>query len=170
MPDLLAHVLLAYAVCTALSTRYDWGPAAVTVGMLGALLPDLDHLGTILPPGVIYDRFGVLVDWTALQTGGGVLLLILGGVVVAVPDQRRRVFALLSVGAISHLFTDALIRVPDGRSQSVFWPLTPYQPPTPGLYTSTDLWPLVVAAALAAAAWYWCRYRPNTETAEAETT
>ncbi|QLH81262.1 metal-dependent hydrolase [Halosimplex pelagicum] len=166
MPDLLTHVLLAYAVCTGLSTRYEWGPAAVTAGMVGALLPDLNHFSVLAPPGAIYHQFGVLISWTALQTGGGVLLLILGGVVVAVPNERRRVFALLSVGAVSHLFTDALIRVPDGRSQSIFWPLTPYQPPTPGLYTSTDLWPLVVAASLAVAAWYWRQNQSHTGQSE----
>ena len=160
MPDLLAHVLLAYAVATLLALQYRWlRPAYVTIAMIGALVPDLDHISTLVSSQTVETLLGVPFDWGGLQTGGVVLLLILIGTVLVEQAERRRVFALLALGAISHLFTDALVRVPEGRSQSVFFPVTMYQPPTPGLYLSTDLWPLIASAVFAAAAWYAVRRR-----------
>ncbi|WP_135303754.1 metal-dependent hydrolase [Haloarcula amylovorans] len=160
MPDLLTHVLLAYALATLLAYRHAWlTPAFVTLSMVGALVPDLDHISMIIPPTTVEALLGVPFAWGGLQTGGVVLLVILVGTVLVEPGERRRAFAMLALGASTHLFTDALIRVTDGRSQSVFWPLTRYQPPSPGLYLSTDIWPLVAATTLAAVAWYVVRHR-----------
>jgi hypothetical protein len=160
MPDLLTHVLLAYGVAILLARRYSWlHPAYVTIAMVGALVPDLDHISILIPSSTAEAVLGVPFDWGGLQTGGVVLLLVLIGTVLVESAERRRVFALLALGAVSHLFTDALIRVPEGRSQSLFFPVTMYQPPTPGLYLSTDLWPLIASAAFAALAWYGVRRR-----------
>jgi len=161
MADLLTHVLIGYAAATLLSRRYEWLTGTwVTIAMIGALLPDLDHVSMIVSAGEIHRALGVPFSWTVLQTGGGVLVTILVGTVLPV-EHRRRVFALLWLGAGLHLFADVLVRVPDGRSQSVFWPLTQYQPPSPGLYLSTDLWPLLVAAALAFGSWSVARYQSS---------
>lgn len=160
MPDLLTHVLLAYAAAKLLMARYAWiSPTYVTIAMVGALIPDLNHISDIVPSTTVEALLGVPFSWGALQTGGVVLLVLLVGTVLVEPTERKQVFAMLAIGASSHLFTDALIRVPDGRSQSVFWPLTRYQPPTPGLYLNTDIWPLAVAAALAILSWLLGRYQ-----------
>ncbi|MFC7076791.1 metal-dependent hydrolase [Haloarcula halophila] len=162
MPDLLTHVLLAYGVTTALSYRYTWiVPAYVTLAMVGTLVPDLDHVSTLIPSQTVETALGVPFDWGGLQTGGVVLLILLIGTVLVERGKRRRAFVMLTVGAAAHLFTDALIRVPEGRSQSVFFPVTMYQPPTPGLYLSTDLWPLVASALFALFAWYVVRRRAD---------
>jgi len=160
MPDLLTHVLLTYALATILSGRYRWiSGGYVTVAMAGALVPDLNHVTSIVPSPMVSELLAIPFDWGGLQTGGVVCLLLIAIATLFEQSERRRVAALLAVGAVSHLLTDALIRTPDGRSQSLFWPVTRYQPPTPGLYTSTDLWPLILAACLAAVSWYVVRYR-----------
>lgn len=164
MPDLLTHVLLAYTVATLVANRYHWlQPAYVTIAMVGALIPDMDHVSTLLPSQTVEAVLGIPFDWQGLQTGGVVLLVILIGTVLVKAAERRRVFALLCLGAFTHLFTDALIRVPEGRSQSIFFPVTLYQPPTPGLYLSTDIWPLAVTAVFAFFAWYLVRVNGTAE-------
>lgn len=164
MPDLLTHALFAYAIGTLLSVRYEWlSPRYVTVVIAGSLLPDLNHISALILPGVVNELLGVPFSWGFLQTGGGVLVTVLIGVFLVPKEERRRAFGLLWLGAITHLLTDILIRTPDGRSQSVFWPLTQYQPPSPGLYTSGDLWPLAVAGGLALASWYFVRQRDRSQ-------
>ncbi|WP_254279316.1 metal-dependent hydrolase [Haloarcula marina] len=165
MPDLLTHVVLAYALGTAMAARWSWAtPWYVTLAMIGGLVPDLNHVEALVSDATVESLLGVPFDWGGLQTGGVVLLVLLVGTVLVEPGRRRRAFGMLALGAGSHLFTDALIRLADGRSQSVFWPVTRYQPPTPGLYLSTDLWPLIVATTLAVMAWYLVRYRQSRAT------
>lgn len=160
MPDLLAHALLAYAVCALLSWRYDWlGPRYVTVGMAGAFVPDLAKADLLVPDALIEATVGLPFDWSALHTAGGVLVSIAIGALLVAPAHRRRAVALLSVGAVSHLVADALLLTPSGRSYAVLWPLLRYQPPTPGLYLSTEVTPTVVAAAFAAVVAVGTRYR-----------
>lgn len=59
--------------------------------------------------------------------------------------------ALLLLGGASHLVADAFLRTPTGGSYPLFWPITDYSPPTPGLYLSTDPAPTAVALGLAVA-------------------
>jgi hypothetical protein len=66
---------------------------------------------------------------------------------------------LLALGTASHLCLDELLLKASGHYFAVLWPLTAYQPPTPGLYSSSDRWPAVVAGTATAAVWYlrYCR-------------
>jgi hypothetical protein len=160
MPDLLAHAFVAYALASVLSWRYEWlGPPYVTVMMVGAFVPDLRKVGLFVDQRVVESLLGVPFSWDPLHYFGGVLVsTVLGGFVLAPAGQaRRRTLALLSLGATSHLLLDGLIRTPTGRSYPVFWPLTEFQPPTPGLYLSTEPWPTLAAGAVALVVWYLTR-------------
>lgn len=154
MPDLLSHALIAFVLGTLLSWRLAWlGPRYVTVVMAGAFIPDLAKIAIGLPSERVAALLDIPFDWFGLHTAGGALLAILVGVVLVQQTERRRVFALLSLGAVSHLLADALLLKASGRSYPLLWPLTDDAPPTPGLYMSTDVWPSVVLGALALAIW-----------------
>jgi len=162
MPDLLAHALAAYALGTVLSWRYGWlRPAYVTAVMAGAFVPDLVKVRLLVHPERVESLLGIPFSWDPLHYLGGVVLSVLVGVLVVVPGAKRRVrvLALLATGAASHLFLNALLRTPTGRSFPVFWPLTAYRPPTPGIYLSTEPWPTVFFAVVAVVVWYADRRR-----------
>jgi hypothetical protein len=150
MPDLLAHVLIGYALARLLSTRYAWlDRAQVTVVMAGACVPDLAKAALLVPSSAVSSALGVPFEWFALHTLGGALPTTLGGALLVAGRWRRRVALLLGVGTGSHLVLDALLVTPSGHSYAVLWPLTRLHPPTPGLYLSTEPWPTAVAALLA---------------------
>lgn len=164
MPDLLSHALIAYTLCTLLALRYRWlSPAYVTIGMAGAFIPDIAKISLALDSAII----GALIDkpfnWFAIHTLGGAAIAVLIGVLLVAAEERRRVLALLSLGAGSHLFADALLYNVTGHSYPVFWPLTMYRPPSPGIYHSTDIWPSIALAGIAVLTWYVVRKRPTTE-------
>lgn len=160
MPDLLAHALLAYALGTALSWRLEWvDPRYVTVVMVGAFVPDLSKAQLLVRRGVVESTLGVPFDWRVFHTGGGAALAVLVGVVLARSSERRRVAALLSVGAASHLVADSLLLTPTGHTKQLFWPLVQYRVPSPGLYLSTEPGPTVLAAVLAGVVWTASRVR-----------
>jgi len=160
MPDLLAHALIAYALATLLALKYDWlSPTYVTVAMAGAFVPDLAKAHLLVSSTTVESLLGLPFDWFALHTAGGTLLSILVGVTVVERNERRRVAALLALGAASHLVADALLLNASGRSYAVLWPLTQYHPPTPGLYLSTEPGPTIATAATALLAWYVVRRR-----------
>lgn len=162
MPDLLAHALLAYAVARILSWRYDWLTAQyVTVCMVGAFIPDLAKVELVLPSDVVERLLDVPFSWFGLHTGGAVLVSVLVGVVVVVPRERKRAFTLLALGGGTHLLADGLLQTPSGRSYAMFWPLTRYNPPTPGLYLSTEPGPTIVAAGVAVVVWLVTSRRPD---------
>jgi hypothetical protein len=165
MPDLLAHALAAYALGTALSWRYGWLTSAyVTVTMAGAFVPDLVKVRLVVHQSAVAELLGRPFSWDPLHYLGGVVLSVLVGVLLVAPGGRRRarVLALLSAGAATHLFLDALLRTPSGRAYAVFWPLTELRPPTPGLYLSTEPWPTFFFGLVALAVWYVDRRRGET--------
>lgn len=154
MPDLLSHAFVAYTLCTLLAVRYRWlTPRYVTVGMAGAFVPDIAKIDLAVGGAVVGNALGVPFSWFGIHTLGGAAVAALVGVVLAASGERRRVAALLALGAASHLAADALLLKASGHSYPVLWPLTVYHPPTPGLYHSTDLWPSVATGAAALAAW-----------------
>ena len=160
MPDLLAHAFIAYAIAVLLSWHYDWlTPAYRTVVMAGAFIPDLTKVKLVLSSGTIEQLLGIPFSWDALHTAGGAFVALLVGVTVVAPSERRRTFALLSVGAASHLLADGLLLKPSGHSYAILWPLTRYQPPTPGLYLSTQAEPMIVAAGVALILYLVTRHR-----------
>lgn len=133
-----------------LSWRYAWiGPGYVTVGMAGAFIPDLTKIAIVVPRVAVENVLGIPFDWTGIHTLGGTLVGIAIGATVVSSDARKRVSALLSVGAASHLVADALLLKPSGRSFPGLWPLTRWHPPTPGIYHSTDLAPAIVTGLIA---------------------
>lgn len=155
MPDLLTHVLIAYALGTALSLQYDWlTPEYVTVVMLGSVVPDLTKIYLVVPSYRIEAWLGIPFDWFAIHTVGGVLVATAVGALCTTRDHRRRVFGLLLVGALLHLVLDALLIKVSGHMEPMLWPLTSYRPPTPGLYLSSDRWTIAVAGAFAVLARY----------------
>jgi membrane-bound metal-dependent hydrolase YbcI (DUF457 family) len=163
MPDLLSHALIAYTICTLLALRYRWlTPQYVTVGMAGAFVPDLAKIDLVLDNGIVGSFLGVPFEWFGVHTLGGAAVAVLIGVVLAASGERPRVAALLALGAASHLVADAFLAKAAGVAYPLFWPLSTYQPPLPGLYLSTDLWPAPVAGAVALGAWLFVRRRSTT--------
>ncbi len=121
--------------------------------MAGAFIPDMAKIDLLIDGNTIAAALGVPFSWFGIHTLGGSLIAVLIGVVAVATSERRRVAALLSLGAGTHLLADAMLVKASGQSYALFWPLTQYHPPTPGLYLSTDLWPSLVTAGLAMGAW-----------------
>lgn len=160
MPDLLAHTLLAYGLCQLLAWRYEWLTAPYrTAGMAGAFIPDLAKIDLVFDDMIVEQLVGIPVDWFGLHTGGAVALSVLIGGMVVATDVRQRVLTVLTIGAASHLLADGLLLTATGRSYPMFWPVTRYVPPTPGLYLSTDPGTTVVAVIFAVSVWLLTRYR-----------
>jgi len=154
MPDLLAHAFIAYAVCRVLSWRWEWLTTEyVTVGMVGALIPDITKVYLVVPNHAMERLLGTPFSWYSLGTGGGVLVSVLIGVVLAASEVRRPVGVALGIGAGSHLLADSLLLTPTGYSTQLLWPLSQIRTPSPGLYLSTQPAPMVVTGVVAAVVW-----------------
>jgi len=149
MTELLSHVLLAYAMFTAASWRIEWLTKQwVAIGMIGSLLPDLSRIGLFVTDVTIETALGVPFSIGAIHTLGGLTLFAaIGSLVVA--DHRRRAFALLLAGGLSHLLADGLKVWVDGAASAWLYPLSWYRHPTPGLYVSSDPRVLAVIGSIA---------------------
>ncbi|MFW6305204.1 MAG: metal-dependent hydrolase [Candidatus Saliniplasma sp.] len=152
--DLLTHVLVAFSVGIILSWRFKWiSRNYITIIMLGAVLPDLTRIGLIIEPAYIENTFGVPFSWSPLHTIAGVFIIILLLTLVVHERYSKPVFILLVLGAFTHLFMDSFLLTTTGTSYTVFFPITFYNPPTPGFYLSTDMWPSMVSALAASVIW-----------------
>ncbi|WP_121821668.1 hypothetical protein [Halostella salina] len=144
MPDLLSHVLLAYAVLTVASWRLnrltdEW----IAVGVAGAAIPDLIKAELLVDSAVVSRAIGVPFDVEAIGTLGGVLL-VAGVIALAFGRRWRPAYAALVAGGGASLVFDGLRAYADGRASFWLYPI-PWRPPTPSLYVSSD--PAVLAAA-----------------------
>ena len=159
MPDLLAHAFIAYSVCRVLSWRYAWlTNHYVTLGMIGAFIPDLVKIKLLVPGWRVEQLLGIPFGWGSFTTGGGVLLSTLIGVVLLAATERRRGGSLLALGAVTQLAADSLLLTPTGRTTQLLWPLSQYTTPSPGLYLSTQPEPTIVTGVLAVLVWGTHRY------------
>lgn len=160
MPDLLTHVLFAYATLTILSLRWSWLDGEhVTIGMVGALIPDLSKAYLLIDEESIEVLLGLPFEWYGIHTVGGVATI---AALVALWCEREvmgRVLAAGVIGGLTHLLLDSFIKEPTGYSYAALWPLTYHRIPSAGLYISTDIWPIIVAGAIALFAATWTRWQ-----------
>ncbi|WP_312907618.1 metal-dependent hydrolase [Natronosalvus caseinilyticus] len=157
MADGLTHVLIAFALATLLSLRYEWlTPRFATVAMVGATLPDLNRLEQVLPPATVESAIGVSISWRPMHSIGGVVIVICIGSLLVQPQYRRAVALLLALGAFSHFVLD-LLMIPG--SKPYLWPLIGADISIPGFYTSHDRWPALLAILLALGARSIARHR-----------
>lgn len=154
MPDLLTHAFLAYIVFRMLSWRVDWlATPYVTAGMAGAFIPDIVKIRLVLPATIVENFFGIPFSWAPIQYLGGTVVCVLIGAVLIAEARRYKALVVLSLGAASHLIADAMLLTASGRSFALFWPLTRWHPPTPGLYLSTQPEPTILSGIVAAIVW-----------------
>ena len=154
MPDVLTHVLWGYIIGMLLSFRYERiDKRFVTIVMLGALLPDLTKISLVIDDAVVEHALGIPFSWGAIHRLGGVIIACAVGALLAGNDYRKLVFGLLSIGAASHLILDGLLINASGYSYDMLWPLATYHFPTPNLFLSSDRWPAILSAAIAAGVW-----------------
>jgi hypothetical protein len=162
MPDLLSHVFIAYVLCRILSWRVEWiSTQYVTLGMIGAFIPDLAKITLLIPGWRIEQLLGTPFSWESFAAGGGVVLSVLIGVALLARSERRRGGSLLALGALTHLAADSFLLTPSGRTTQLLWPLSQYTIPSPGLYISTQPEPTVVTGIAAGIVWLAHRYRTD---------
>ncbi|MBS3782590.1 MAG: metal-dependent hydrolase [Candidatus Thermoplasmatota archaeon] len=150
MADLLTHAMVGFTIGTILSWRYKKiiSPQ-ITLIMVGTTLPDLIRIGLVLDPVKIEQLSGIPFSWTPLHTTGGVLIIIAIGSLLSLPKDHKKIFTLLAIGAVSHLFLDSLLITTSGYSYAVLWPFIDMRPSTPAFYLSTDVWPAFVTGLIA---------------------
>lgn len=154
MADILTHALAGYVLATMLSFRYEWLTAPyVTLCMMGALIPDTMKISLLVSSAQVEAWLGVPFSWSALHTLGGAIVAVLVGVALVPASYRRRVGAVLMLGALSHHALDVLIVHPSGYVYDVFWPLYSTWIPAGSLYHSSDRLPLAIAAVVATVTW-----------------
>ena len=149
VPDALTHVLIAYALATALSLRHEWlTPRLTTVAMAGAIVPDLAKLRRVIPPETVESILGVPFSWQPFHTvGGGVLVILVASLSVR-PAYRRPVALALALGIGSHFVLDMFL-IPPAGTFPYLWPVTDAAIALPGVYKSGDGWIIPIAVGIA---------------------
>jgi membrane-bound metal-dependent hydrolase YbcI (DUF457 family) len=118
----------------------------------------------LLPSSTVEAALGIPFSWSPIHRPGGTAICVMIGVVLVNEIRRRHTLFILTLGAASHLLADLLLTKASGRAFPILWPLTRWQPPTPGLSLDTHPEPTIVAAGLAIIAWAMTRWqRRSTE-------
>lgn len=152
MPDLLTHVLVAYAIGAAAVRWTDTPDRYLPVVLVGAVAPD-GMKATVLFEIVSGTAAGVPYSFWGLHTLGGVVVLSGIGAVTLRASDRRTGFLFLVYGGVSHLVLDLFVIRVDGAAPPYLFPVSGWLPPAANLYASTDLWTIPIAMALALSAW-----------------
>ena len=153
MAEWLTHVLIAYALFTAMGWVIDWINCRwVAVGMVGSILPDLSRIRLVVPDDLVASILGLPFNWDGLHTIAGIVALsAIGALLFKTPCQQRRGFVLLIDGAVSHLIVDLPQKYADGYMLTNYYlfPLPTWRLPTPNWYVSADRWVVFIALAIA---------------------
>jgi hypothetical protein len=149
MPDLLTHVLVVYAVATALSWRVDaLERRHVPVAMIGGALPDLSKLYLVVDADTVAGIIGVPISWEGMHTLGVVLVLSVVGTQLVERRERVAVLLALALGELVHFGLDSFIIRADGTVPPYLFPISWWQFPSGNLYVSSDIWPSLCALTL----------------------
>lgn len=152
MPDLLTHVLFAYVVGAAAVWWTGRPDRYLPPVLVGAAAPDAMK-ATVLLDVVAGTAVGVPYSFWGLHTLGGVVVLSGIGAVTLRASDRRAGLAFLLCGGVTHLLLDAFVLRVDGVAPPYLFPVSGWLPPAANLYSSTDLWTIPAALALAVPVW-----------------
>lgn len=153
MPDLLSHVLFAYAGATFASRYYPLTSAQTTACLVGAVLPDVSKLELFVDDSFGAALFGSPVNFLGWHTLAGIALSIVLTSLLVDERHRRPTVALVTAGAMGHVILDMFLRTASGlATYAIFWPMSGFRPQSPGLYLSGDPAVLLVAIVVAGAA------------------
>ena len=106
MPDWLAHILVAYILCSILRIKFKiFSKENTAIVMVGALIPD------IVKVGLLFDSLGIDVwDFIApLHTPIGSMLSAALFSLLFEFEKRKKIFYLLILGASTHYALDFLL-------------------------------------------------------------
>lgn len=160
MADLLTHVLIAYIAAKLLSLRYPWiTKPYLTAAMLGGVLPDLNRIELLIPAEAIEGITGVPFSWGGLHRTGPIVISMLIIAYLVPRRYRRRVIAMIALGAGLHLFADLFLGAGFEAAFAVLWPLTDWQPVLPGFYSSRDIRIAPLFMVFAAVTWWYVESR-----------
>lgn len=158
MTDLLTHVLIAFAIGQLAASAYPWVTRPYrTAIMTGAVVPEMVKIGLIIPGHTLTAWFGTMFSWNPLASLYGVTLSVLIGTMVVVTGTRRRIFAALAIGVVTHIILDIFVVQPAPTIGLLVWPVPEVEIRLfdIDLYRSTDWWLPILGAAIAFMTWYW---------------
>lgn len=163
MADLLTHVLIAYIAAKLLSLRYPWITTPfLTAAMLGGVLPDLNRIELFIPGESFEAITGLPFSWWGgLHRTGPIVISILIVAYLVSRRYRRRVIAMLALGAGLHLSADLFLGSGLEAAFAVLWPLTAWEPVLPGFYSSRDIRIAPLFLVLAAVTWWFVERRKH---------
>lgn len=158
MTDLLTHVLIVYVVLApAARARFTDGlpiaPGHVSLGMIGAVIPDLSKIHYVIDIEFASRLVGVPLSPLPFHRLGGIVAVIAIGTLLFDRTERRTACGVMLFGAGTHLVLDAFVKRADGLTPPYLYPLSWWQAPAGDLYLSSDVWPSGVALTLAVGVW-----------------
>lgn len=153
MTDLLTHVLFVYVVLTVVSWRIEGIERYISVGMVGAVIPDIVKIHLFIGPKTVQSALGVPFSWAPIHRLGGTVLLAGIAALFFARRVRVRAFGFLLAGATTGFVLDAGLKRANRVTPPYFYPLSWWQPPSGDLYLSSDAWPAMVAILVAAVIW-----------------
>ncbi len=115
MPDWIAHIAFAFIISVILGFKENR-----SLMSLGAVLPDAFRL--FIPFQPLAGFYGAINFFSPLHTLSGILLSSALVSSFFKPVPWRHAFALILLGATSHLFLDSLL-FPYGKFYWFLWPL-----------------------------------------------
>lgn len=151
MPDLLTHVLIAYALGAVAVWVTPLPDRHLPVVLVGAVAPDVMK-ATVLLGVTSGTALGIPYSFWGLHTLGGVVVLSGFGATTLCSADRRVGVAALAAGGTSHLLLDVFVIRVDGVAPPYLFPISGWLPPAGNLYASTDVWTVAAAVAVASMA------------------
>ncbi|WGI18174.1 metal-dependent hydrolase [Methanonatronarchaeum sp. AMET-Sl] len=148
MADLFTHIATVFIILKLLSWKTEFiEDKLIPVGMIGAIIPDLSRLEIIIPSPII-EQLGIHYTWFGLHTLVGATITSIILTLFFEKQHRTKVLILLVFGVISHLTLDFFLISPSPEQYAILYPLA-WEPPTIGIYLSTDKIPAILTGTAA---------------------
>ncbi len=142
MPDWVAHVLVAWTICTVLRFKYkQFDTPNTVIAMIGSLIPDLFKISILMQYLGIYTWD--FISPVHLPVGS----IIISAIIALFFKDRKIIFYFLLLGVFTHYLMDALLVNLNG-GMSLFFPIS-WEKIEYGIIPSDDYIITIIAIILA---------------------